>query len=103
MTSSASCRRANFVLTGRLERRSKLIRIAASPLSGCKADTFDPERIIFGPQPGRPLLPALKLLQRLRGDTFQRFARFVRLPEIGERRGDKLVRGGYNPDAGEQQ
>src|SRR5258708_10818130 len=74
-------------LTGRLESRSELIRIAASPLSGCKADTFDPERIIFRPHPGRPLLPALKVLQRLRGDTFQRFARFVRLPEIGERRG----------------
>jgi ABC-type hemin transport system ATPase subunit len=36
------------------------------------------------------LLPTLKLLRRLRGNTFQCFARLVQLPEISERRGDML-------------
>ena len=58
--------------------------------AGRKADPFGPESIILGPQPGRPLLPALTLRRRLRGNTFQCFARLVQLPEISERRGSAL-------------
>jgi hypothetical protein len=98
MTSLASCRTTKFKLftSEPSESRSEIIGTVAShstPLSGCEVDTFDPQRIILGPHPGRPLLPTLKLLRRLRGNTFQCFVGLVQLPEISERRSDVSVRG----------
>ena len=60
------------------------IAASLSTLLSCKADTFDPNRIVLGPHPGRPVLPTLKLLHRLRGNTFECFARLVQTPEISE-------------------
>lgn len=68
---------------------AKMTGIAVS-LDGCEADTFDEKRIIVGTHPGWPFLPTLKLLHRLRGDAFERFARLVRTPEISKRRGNVL-------------
>src|SRR5258705_8961434 len=95
MTSSASCRRANFkTVTNEPSRKSFRVDsdrgVAALRLLG---GHLRPEEHSPRAASRAAFAANAEAAPTIAGDTFQRFARFVRLSEISERRGDIFIRG----------